>query len=117
MGCRFRRAAMAAPEDSDSAAKPKRRVVPGAVLPNEYLGGTSTISSPADSVLDLPVCAAPEYSVYTWVVCLVAIATCLKLYFMVKMALASAFVLAHSILILCLFPVVSSARADSNNRT
>lgn len=111
--CRFRRAA----KSSASSSKPKRRIVPGTVPTTEYRGTEYRGSgSQADSLLTDPVCDSPEYSVYTWVMCLVAIATCLKLYFMVKVALASFFVVSHSILILCLFPVVSTAR-DPNSRS
>jgi adenylate cyclase 8 len=45
-------------------------------------------------------CLAPEYIVYTWVLCLVALATALKLYYLVKTTLASAMVSVFTTLIL-----------------
>ncbi|XP_034239049.1 adenylyl cyclase 78C-like [Thrips palmi] len=112
--CRYRRAAWA----KASSAKPKRRIVPGApgapvAVPTAAYDSTTT---QADAGM-MEGCSTPEYSVYTWVVCLVAVATCLKLYFMVKMALASVFVLSHSVLILCLFPYVYTDGSERSDRT
>lgn len=47
-----------------------------------------------------PTCMHPEYIVFTWVLCLVALATSLKLYYLVKTALAFGMVTVFSILIL-----------------
>ena len=64
-------------------------------------------------VLENAGCRGQAYSVFTWVVCLVAIATCLKLYFLVKTALAVIFVTAHSLLILSTSPQVFQREPDS----
>lgn len=45
-------------------------------------------------------CLAPEYIVYTWVLCLVALATALKLYYLVKTTLATVMVSVFTTLIL-----------------
>ncbi|XP_052133041.1 adenylyl cyclase 78C-like [Frankliniella occidentalis] len=74
---------------------------------NNYKCGNLT-GSACREFLSKVGCSSPEYSVYSWVVCLVAIATCLKLYFLVKTALAVALVAAQSVLIVCTFPQVFS---------
>nr|CAD7457888.1 unnamed protein product [Timema tahoe] len=51
-------------------------------------------------------CTHPEYIVFTWVLCLVALATCLKLYYLVKTALAAAMVTTVSMLIIYVYPLV-----------
>jgi hypothetical protein len=51
-------------------------------------------------------CFAPEYIVYTWVLCLVALATALKLYYLVKTTLASAMVTVFTTLILVAYKEV-----------
>lgn len=51
-------------------------------------------------------CFAPEYIVYTWVLCLVALATALKLYYLVKTTLASAMVTIFTTLILVAYKEV-----------
>ncbi|XP_015114264.1 adenylyl cyclase 78C isoform X1 [Diachasma alloeum] len=45
-------------------------------------------------------CLQPEYIVFTWILCLIALASALKLYYLVKTALASMIVLMYAILIL-----------------
>ncbi|XP_012222680.1 adenylyl cyclase 78C isoform X3 [Linepithema humile] len=46
------------------------------------------------------VCIRPEYMVFTWILCLIALASALKLYYLVKTALAAAIVLVYAVLIL-----------------
>lgn len=45
-------------------------------------------------------CLQPEYIVFTWILCLIALASALKLYYIVKTALASIIVSMYAILIL-----------------
>ncbi|XP_038116124.1 adenylyl cyclase 78C [Culex quinquefasciatus] len=48
-------------------------------------------------------CVHPEYVVFTWVLCLISLATALKLYYLVKTCMAIAMVACYSILILLVF--------------
>ncbi|KYM77559.1 Adenylate cyclase type 8 [Atta colombica] len=45
-------------------------------------------------------CIRPEYMVFTWILCLIALASALKLYYLVKTALAAAIVVVYAVLIL-----------------
>lgn len=45
-------------------------------------------------------CRHPEYIVFTWVLCLIALATALKLYYLIKLFLAVVMVIVYTILIL-----------------
>ncbi|XP_020287381.1 adenylate cyclase type 8-like isoform X2 [Pseudomyrmex gracilis] len=45
-------------------------------------------------------CIRPEYMVFTWILCLVALASALKLYYLIKTALAAVIVLVYAVLIL-----------------
>jgi len=45
-------------------------------------------------------CIRPEYMVFTWILCLIALASALKLYYLVKTALAATIVLVYAVLIL-----------------
>ncbi|XP_037049946.1 adenylyl cyclase 78C isoform X2 [Bradysia coprophila] len=51
-------------------------------------------------------CSHPEYIVFTWVLCLIALATGLKLYYLVKTFMAFAMVICYAVLILAVFPDV-----------
>ncbi|XP_049854245.1 adenylate cyclase type 8 isoform X4 [Schistocerca gregaria] len=51
-------------------------------------------------------CIHPEYIVFTWVLCLMALATSLKLYYLVKTALAFTMVTVFYVLILVAYPEV-----------
>ena len=51
-------------------------------------------------------CIHPEYLVFTWVLCLVALATTLKLYFLIKTLLAVAMVTVYSVLLIIIYPEV-----------
>lgn len=66
-----------------------------------------------DGTLDLPEvndvtdpCSHPEYLVFTWVLCLIALATGLKLYYFVKTFMAFIMVFYYGTLILAAFPSV-----------
>ena len=54
-------------------------------------------------------CLRPEYIVFTWILCLIALASSLKLYYLVKTALATMIVIIYAVLIL----VVSKDRFSS----
>lgn len=54
-------------------------------------------------------CAHPEYVVFTWVLCLIALATALKLYYLVKTFMAIAMVGTYALLIIVVFPDVFSS--------
>ncbi|XP_076661441.1 adenylyl cyclase 78C isoform X4 [Halictus rubicundus] len=45
-------------------------------------------------------CVRPEYIVFTWILCLIALASALKLYYLVKTALATIIVAVYAVLIL-----------------
>jgi hypothetical protein len=61
---------------------------------------SDAVSSDTTGDRDPEQCLAPEYIVYTWVLCLVALATALKLNYLVKTTLASAMVSVFTTLIL-----------------
>lgn len=47
-------------------------------------------------------CIPPEYMVFTWILCLIALASALKLYYLVKTALALVIVTVYTVLIFVL---------------
>lgn len=61
-------------------------------------------------------CVHPEYLVFTWVLCLIALATTLKLYFLVKTFLASVMVAVYTGLTSLAYPQVFTQN-DSDHRT
>lgn len=64
-------------------------------------------------------CSHPEYLVFTWVLCLIALATGLKLYYLVKTFMASIMVLCYAILISIVFPQVfenASTESEDNSK-
>jgi adenylate cyclase 8 len=66
----------------------------------------STIEIDDDlAMLPLP-CIQPEYVVFSWVLCLIALATALKLYYLVKTFMALGLVATFCVLILVVFPEV-----------
>jgi adenylate cyclase 8 len=66
----------------------------------------STIEIDDDlGTLPLP-CLQPEYVVFSWVLCLIALATALKLYYLVKTFMALGLVATFCVLILVVFPEV-----------
>lgn len=59
-------------------------------------------------------CSHPEYLVFTWVLCLIALATGLKLYYLVKTFMATIMVCCYAVLISIVFPqVFESASTES----
>lgn len=59
-------------------------------------------------------CSHPEYFVFTWVLCLIALATGLKLYYLVKTFMAMIMVCCYAILISITFPdVFTNASTES----
>ena len=58
-------------------------------------------------------CVQPKYVVFTWVLCLIALATALKLYYLVKTILAFGLVTVFCILILFVYPEVFSLYNDN----
>ncbi|XP_049312866.1 adenylyl cyclase 78C isoform X2 [Bactrocera dorsalis] len=57
-------------------------------------------------------CAHPEYIIFTWVLCLVSLATALKLYFLIKTCMALAMVACYMILILAYPAFYESSAAN-----
>ncbi|XP_065361143.1 adenylyl cyclase 78C isoform X1 [Calliphora vicina] len=53
-----------------------------------------------------PDCAHPEYIVFTWILCLVSLATALKLYYLVKVIMAICMVAFYTTLIQSVFPLI-----------
>uniref|UniRef100_A0A182ND57 adenylate cyclase n=1 Tax=Anopheles dirus TaxID=7168 RepID=A0A182ND57_9DIPT len=62
-------------------------------------------ATPGEPVLHSS-CVHPEYVVFTWVLCLISLATALKLYYLVKTFMAIAMVACYSFLILLVFEQV-----------
>ncbi|XP_046621280.1 adenylyl cyclase 78C-like isoform X2 [Neodiprion virginianus] len=60
-------------------------------------------------------CMHPEYAVFTWILCLVALASALKLYYLFKTALATVIVLVYALLILVLYRDLFTVRIDEEN--
>lgn len=58
-------------------------------------------------------CVQPKYVVFTWVLCLIALATALKLYYLVKTILAFTLVTVFCILILFVYPDVFNMYDDN----
>lgn len=64
-------------------------------------------------------CSHPEYIVFTWVLCLIALATGLKLYYLVKTFMATIMVCCYAILITIVFQDVfamASTESEDNSR-
>ncbi|XP_047360722.1 adenylyl cyclase 78C isoform X1 [Vespa velutina] len=62
-------------------------------------------------------CIRPEYIVFTWILCLIALASALKLYYLVKTALATAIVLVYAVLILVVYKDLFSDGPDQDKTT
>lgn len=71
----------------------KRSVLPEANVIRRYVRDTSENTNDES-------CRHPDYIVFMWVLCLIALATALKLYYLIKTVLAVAMVLLFSMLIL-----------------
>lgn len=69
-----------------------------------------------ESTLRNDSCLHPEYMIFTWILCLIALATGLKLYYLVKTFMATFMVCCYSVLILFVFPdVFDNASTESTN--
>ncbi|XP_071455544.1 adenylate cyclase type 8 [Hetaerina americana] len=66
-----------------------------------------------DGKLNLSKCDHPEYVVFTWVLCLVALATCLRLHYLIKTLLGVVMFAVYASLILVAYPDVFSNAAVS----
>ncbi|XP_012252308.2 adenylyl cyclase 78C [Athalia rosae] len=60
-------------------------------------------------------CMHPEYAVFTWILCLIALASALKLYYLVKTALATIIVLVYALLILVIYREHFTLRINEEN--
>lgn len=70
----------------------------------------------AESTLSNDTCLHPEYMIFTWILCLIALATGLKLYYLVKTFMATIMVCCYAVLILFVFPdVFDNASTESTN--
>lgn len=69
---------------------------------SEVDGNHTTDSSiiPTGDITFIPDCFHPEYVVFTWVLCLIALATALKLYYLIKILLLILMLVVYSTLIL-----------------
>lgn len=56
------------------------------------------------TMAEAELCVHPEYLVFTWVMCLVALATTLKLYFIIKTLLALFMVTFYALLVIVGYP-------------
>lgn len=63
---------------------------------------------------NVKVCDHPEYIVFTWVLCLIALATALKLYYLIKTFLAIIMVAVYTILILVFFENVFLEKGNTD---
>lgn len=57
-------------------------------------------------------CSHPEYLVFTWILCLIALATGLKLYYLVKTFMATIMVVSYAVLISVIFPNVFESSSN-----
>ncbi|XP_012278460.1 adenylate cyclase type 8 [Orussus abietinus] len=64
-----------------------------------------------------PSCLRPEHIVFTWILCLIALASALKLYYLVKTALASVIVLVYAVLILVVCRKLFASSSDGDKTT
>lgn len=76
---------------------------------------TSNITTSGKNHMGCNGCSHPEYIVFTWVLCLVALATALKLYYLIKTALAIIMVSIYTLLILRLYPSVFEDTENKNS--
>uniref|UniRef100_A0AAG5CQR2 adenylate cyclase n=1 Tax=Anopheles atroparvus TaxID=41427 RepID=A0AAG5CQR2_ANOAO len=73
---------------------------PSTTVDEELLSTETSDAQPTSSTTS---CVHPEYVVFTWVLCLISLATALKLYYLVKTFMAIAMVACYSFLILLVF--------------
>ncbi|XP_020714442.1 adenylate cyclase type 8 isoform X2 [Ceratitis capitata] len=76
----------------------------------EFFNSLNTLNSTENLQMIQNDCAHPEYIIFTWVLCLVSLATALKLYYLIKTLMAMAMVGCYMILILT-FPTLYSSSA------
>ncbi|KAG8238918.1 hypothetical protein J437_LFUL000755 [Ladona fulva] len=96
-----------------SSEDPKSSVSSITEVPDSEYETTSTsessdLTTETDSVLypGSRQCDHPEYVVFTWVLCLVALATCLRLHYLVKTLLGIVMVAVYALLIVVAYPGV-----------
>lgn len=78
---------------SESLSYPKK-IVDQLLKPYRNISAIGVITATYDD------CPHPEYIVFTWVLCMIALATALKLYYLIKLFLAIVMVAVYAILIL-----------------
>lgn len=97
----------------DYTDQPKKRSVS---MDNFYLRDNSDQADNSTVSICDTYCKHPEYIVFTWVLCMIALATALKLYYLVKLLLTLVMVAIYTILILLpykpIFDDVKSLIAD-----
>ncbi|XP_076753511.1 adenylyl cyclase 78C isoform X4 [Xylocopa sonorina] len=70
-----------------------------------------------DDIVLETTCVRPEYIVFTWILCLIALASALKLYYLVKTALATIIVTVYAVLILVVCKDFFSIPDDEKDST
>lgn len=88
----------------------KRRIrspsekITSTLIPTKYESEVGSVSSPGlnntHELTSKPNCMHPEYVVYTWVLSMIALATALKLYYLIKLLLAILMVALYTTLII-----------------
>lgn len=82
-----------------------------------FNGDVDHVIVPVPGMEGKPTCLHPEYMVYTWVLCLIALATGLKLYYLVKTFMALIMVGCYATLILVIFPDVFARNITDTDYT
>ncbi|XP_030767972.1 adenylate cyclase type 8-like isoform X2 [Sitophilus oryzae] len=78
----------------------------------EVTTDSTDVSTQNSTIICDVTCRHPEYIVFTWVLCMIALATALKLYYLVKLFMASLMVGIYTILILVPYkPIFDSVNA------
>lgn len=84
---------------------------------SNYILNVTDLETSADDNFITESCSHPEYVVFTWVLCLIALATGLKLYYLVKTFMATFMVCCYAILITIVFNdvfVKASTESEEN---
>lgn len=85
---------------------------------SNYILNVTDLETSADNSFMNESCSHPEYVVFTWVLCLIALATGLKLYYLVKTFMATFMVCCYAILITIVFnDVFVQASTESEENT
>ncbi|KOX78138.1 Adenylate cyclase type 8 [Melipona quadrifasciata] len=87
---------LACPTDEDMVL----RKIPSTPETEPRAESMYTLDYVGDDVSLETTCVRPEYIVFTWILCLIALASALKLYYLVKTALATIIVAVYAVLIL-----------------